>query len=268
MEVVLLDDEGRATPPGEVGEIAVKSRYLAVGYWQQPALTTEVFKPALAGPETRVYRTGDLGRQDERGCLDYLGRKDFQHKVRGQRVNLVDIEGEFLRMEGVRETVAVVRRDRDGENHIVIYYTAIDDQTLNLDEVRAHLGSCLDQHAVPSALVKLDRLPLNANGKVDRQALPHPRRERPLATAIVPPANDTELGLVAIWQDVLDLDQIGAHDSFFELGGDSLQLMRMLNRVWQIFGREISIGELFFSPSVFTLAKILDSPVKNDQRSA
>jgi acyl-coenzyme A synthetase/AMP-(fatty) acid ligase/acyl carrier protein len=268
MEIVLLDDEGRVTSPGEVGEIAIKSRYLAVGYWQQPTLTIEAFKPVPDDPESRVYRTGDLGRLDKEGCLDYLGRKDFHHKVRGQSVNLADIEGEFLRMDGVREAVAVIRSDRHGENQIIIYYTAVDAQPLSLAEVMAHLGSRLDKYAVPSALVKLDRLPLNANGKVDRRALPHPRGERPLATAIVPPVSDIELRLVAIWQDVLDLDQIGVDDSFLELGGDSLQVMRMLNGVRQSFGREISIAEFFLSPCVSRLAKILDGLAKNDNSSA
>ena len=267
MEVVLQDDEGHMTSPGEVGEIAIKSRYLAVGYWQQPALTIEAFEPVPDDPEARVYRTGDLGRMDEQGCLDYLGRKDFHHKVRGQRLNLADIEAEFLRMDGVREAVAVVRPDRHGENRIIVYYTAVDVPPLTLDEVMARLGSRLGNYALPSALVKLDRLPLNANGKVDRRALPDPRRERPLATTIVSPVNEIELRLVAIWQDVLDLDQISADDSFLELGGDSLQAMRMLNAVRLSFGRDISIAEFFLSPCVSKLAKILDGLAKNDNSS-
>lgn len=268
MEVLLVDEEGGVTPPGDIGEIAVKSRYLAVGYWQEPALTAEAFRPALDDPEARVYRTGDLGRFDENGCLDYLGRKDFQGKVRGQRVNLADIEAEFLRVAGVREAVATIRPGRNGENQIVIYYTMLANQPLNEDKVWPHLRARLDNYSVPSALVKLERWPLNANGKVDRRALPHPHWTRPIAAAPALPKNETELRLVNIWKDVFGLDQIGVDDSFLELGGDSLQLMRMFNRVRQVFGREVSISEFFDSPCISALAKILRGSAQNVDRSS
>jgi amino acid adenylation domain-containing protein len=267
MEVLLVDEGGGATRPGDIGEIAVKSRYLAVGYWQEPALTAEAFRPAFDDPEARVYRTGDLGRFDENGCLDYLGRKNFQGKVRGQRVNLADIEAEFLRVAGVREAVATIRPGRNGENQIVIYYTMLANQPLNEDKVWPHLRARLDNYSVPSALVKLERLPLNANGKVDRRALPHPHWTRPIAAAPALPKNVTELRLVNIWKDVFGLDQIGVDDSFLELGGDSLQLMRMFNRVRQVFGREVSISEFFDSPCISALAKILRGSAHNVDRS-
>ena len=265
MEVFLLDDDGRITPPGEIGEITVKSRYLAVGYWQQPDLTSETFRSSLDDPSARIYRTGDLGRLDETACLDYLGRKDFQDKVRGRRVNLADIEAEFSRLDGIREAVAVTRPDRDGENQIAIFYTALDNEPVNLDEARSHLRSRLDNYSMPSALVKLDRLPLNANGKVDRRALPRPDKMRPLPAA-VPPSNDTELSLVTIWKDVLGVDQIGVDDSFLELGGDSLHIMRMLNSVRQIFEQDVSISEFFVSPTISALARILDGNRLNNIR--
>jgi amino acid adenylation domain-containing protein len=258
MEVFLLDDDGRITPPGEIGEIAVKSRYLAVGYWQQPDLTSETFRSSLDDPEARIYRTGDLGRLDENACLDYLGRKDSQEKVRGRRVNLANIEAEFLLIEGVREAVALVRPDREGKNQIVVYYTQLDDQPVNIDEVWRRLRKQVESHSLPSALMKLDRLPLNANGKVDRRALPHPHKQRLLTAPPVPAKTPSEIMLIAIWKDLLGLDQIGTDDSFLELGGDSLQFMRMVNRVEQTFGQPILIADFFLSPRVSTLAKMLD----------
>ena len=258
VEVSVLDERGRPAPCGDLGEIAVKSRYLAVGYWQQPQLTAEAFKPALDDPEARIYRTGDLGQLDENGCLEYLGRKDFQEKVRGRRVNLANIEAEFLLIDGVLEAVAGVKADRDGENQIAVYYTELDDRPVNLDEVWNRLRDRLDKHSLPSALVRLDRLPLNANGKVDRRALPHPHKQRLLAAPVAAPNTQSELALVAIWKDILDLDQIGVDDSFLELGGDSLQLMRMFNRVRHVFGREVSVAEFFASPRISALAKRLD----------
>ncbi len=266
MEVFLLDDDGRITPPGEIGEIAVKSRYLAVGYWQQPDLTSETFRSSLDDPAARIYRTGDLGRLHENACLDYLGRKDFQDKVRGRRVNLADIESEFSRLDGIREAVAVIKPDRDGENQIAIFYTALDNEPVNLDEARSHLRNRLDNYSMPSALVKLDRLPLNANGKVDRRALPHPHKQRLLTAPAVPPKTQSEIMLVAIWKDLLGLDQIGVDDSFLELGGDSLQLMRMINRVRHTFGREILIADFFLSPTVSALARILDGNALHNTR--
>ena len=266
MEVFLLDHGGRMTPTGEIGEIAVKSRYLATGYWRQPARTIEAFKAALDDPAARIYRTGDLGRFDEAGCLDYLGRKDFQNKVRGQSVNLAEIEAEFLRIDGTREAVAVIRPNRDGENQIAIFYTSSDNQPLNLEAARTYLHNRLDSYAMPSLLIRLDRLPLNTNGKVDRGALPHPRKMRLLAAAAIPPSNATERRLVTIWQDVLGLEQIGVDDSFLELGGDSLQIMRMLNRVRELFERNVAIAEFFVSPKVSALARILDGNALNKIR--
>ncbi len=266
MEVTLLDHEGRTTPTGEIGEIAVKSRYLATGYWRQHARTIEAFKPALDDPAGRIYCTGDLGRFDEDGCLDYLGRKDFQHKVRGQSVNLAEIEAECLRIDGIREAVAVIRPNRDGENQIAIFYTSSNKKPLNLDAARSHLRNRLDSYSMPSLLIWLDRLPLNTNGKVDRRALPNPHKTRLLAAAAVPPSNDTERSLAAIWKDVLGIEQIGVDDSFLELGGDSLQIMRMLNRVRQLFERNVSIAEFFISPTVAALARILHGNPLNDTR--
>jgi acyl carrier protein len=254
----VLDEEGRAAPCGEIGEIAVKSRYLAVGYWQQPDLTAKAFKPALDDPEARIYRTGDLGRLDESGCLDYLGRKDFQEKVKGVRVNLANIEAEFVLVHGVREAVAAVRPDWEGENLIAVYYTELDNQLVNLDEAWTRLRDRLDGFSLPSALIKLDRLPLNINGKVDRHALPNPHKTRLLSTPAAPAKNEIEIALVAIWKDILCLDQIGIDDSFLELGGDSLQLMRMFNRTRDVFSHDVSIAEFFAAPTVSGLAKIFE----------
>jgi arthrofactin-type cyclic lipopeptide synthetase C len=257
MEILLLDDERQPARPGEIGEIAVKSRYLAVGYWRQPDLTAEVFKSAPDDPDARIYCTGDLGRLDENGCLEYLGRKDFQEKVRGVRVNLANIEAEFGLIPGVREAVAAVKSDPNGQNQIAVYYTEADDRPVSLVDAWTHLQERLDGSPLPSALIKLDRLPLNANGKVDRRALPYPHKTRLLSNPAAPPRNQTELELVAIWKEILCIDQIGVDDSFLELGGDSLQVMRMLNRALQVFGREVSITDFFVAPTVSGLANFL-----------
>jgi amino acid adenylation domain-containing protein len=259
MEVAVLDEQGRPAPSGEVGEITVKSRYLAVGYWQQPDMTAAAFQPALNDPQARVYRTGDLGRFDEDSCLEYLGRKDFQEKVRGRRVSLGSIEAEFLVINGVREAVAAVVPDGEGENHIAVYFTEMEGRPVNLDEAWTCLRDRLDSSSLPSALIKVDFLPVNSNGKVDRRAFPYPYNRRMLSAPAVPPKTPIEFILAAIWKDILGLDQIGVDDSFFELGGDSLQLMRIFNRTRQVFHHEVSIGEFFAAPTVSGWAKIFES---------
>lgn len=259
MEISLLSDDGQLVPVGEVGEIVIKSRYLALGYWEQPELTAQAFTPALEDPQARIYRTGDLGRMDRDGCLEYLGRKDFQAKVRGQRVNLADVEAAFLHIDGVREAVATIRPDKAGENQIIVYYTASDGRTVYLDEVRRQVRDRLDDYSIPSILVRLDVLPVNMNGKVDRLALPEPVGQRTIAATSVAPSTQVELALANIWVEILDLDQVGVNDSFLHLGGDSLKIMRMLNRVNQLFGVNISMGEFFPSPTISSLERLLNN---------
>jgi acyl-coenzyme A synthetase/AMP-(fatty) acid ligase/acyl carrier protein len=258
MEVSVLDEQGEPAPVGQIGEIAVHSRYLAVGYWQAPDLTAKAFKASANDPEKRIYRTGDLGRLDENGCLEYLGRKDFYEKVRGQRVSLTDIEVELLHIDGIREAVAAMRTDGAGENRLAVYFTEWPDRPVDLARLWSSLRERLKDHLLPSALIRLDRLPLNSNGKIDRRALPEPHRQRLLGAPAVSPRTPSELSLIDIWKDVLDLDEIGVEDSFIELGGDSLKVMRMINRVRQEFGIEVPIGEFFAAPRIATLAERLE----------
>ena len=256
MEVSLFSDDGQVVPAGDVGEIAVRSRYLALGYWEQPELTAKAFTLALDDSQARIYHTGDWGRMSRDGCLEYLGRKDFQAKVRGQRVNLAEVEAAFLGIQGVREAVAVIRPDNAGENRIVVYYTS-DGRTVYMDELRTQFRDRLDDYSTPSTLVRLDHLPLNINDKVDRLALPEAVSQRTLAAAPVAPSTQVECALANIWTEILGLDQVGVNDSFLYLGGDSLQIMRMLNRVNQLFGENITIGEFFPSPTISSLERLL-----------
>jgi amino acid adenylation domain-containing protein len=258
MEVSVLDEQGQPAPVGQIGEIAVQSRYLAVGYWQAPDLTAEAFKPSPDDPRKRMYRTGDLGRLDGNACLEYLGRKDFHDKVRGHRLSLADIEAALLGIDGIREAVASVRPDRAGENQLAVYFTAWPDRAPALAQLWSSLRERLEGYSLPIALIRLDRLPLNANGKIDRRALPEPHRQRLLVAAPISPRTQGESALVMIWKEVLELDEIGVEDSFMELGGDSLQLMRMINRVRQVLGVEVAITEFFAAPCIAALADSLE----------
>ncbi|HEX6768174.1 MAG TPA: non-ribosomal peptide synthetase [Candidatus Binatia bacterium] len=257
MEVSVIGDDGRIVPSGEIGEIAVRSRYLALGYWERPDLTDQAFSPDMNDPRSRLYRTGDLGRMDPGGCLEYLGRKDSRAKIHGNWVDLAALEAMVLAIDGVQEAVAVVREDRTQNKQIVLYYAAADHPKYHPDAIKALMGHHLQPSPRPSRLVRLDRLPLTANGKIDRSALPNPNRERQLETAATPAHTAVESVLVGIWEEILELEPIGTEDSFLDLGGDSLQMMSMLNRVLQSYGISIPIPDFFPLPTISNLAAML-----------
>ena len=264
MEVCVISEDGLIVPSGEIGEIAVKSLYLALGYWDRPDLTALAFIPDLQDPEARIYRTGDLGRMDPAGCLEYLGRKDSRAKIHGQWVDLAAVEAEILAIDGVHEAVAVIREDQAQNKHVIVYYTAADHPRYHPDAIKALMGHHLQPSPRPSRLVRLDRLPLTVNGKIDRLALPNPNKQRQLETEATPAHTPVETVLVGIWTEILELEHIGTEDSFLALGGDSLQMMRMLNRVMQIYGVTISFSEFFPMPTISNLAAMLYEQVKRD----
>lgn len=257
-EVLLLDENDQPSGPGEIGQIAIKSRYLALGYWKQPALTAAAFRAIADEPGMRMYLTGDLGRFIDGQCLEYLGRKDFQTKLHGRRINLAEIEAELLKIAGIREAIVVIRPDTTGESRLTAYYTHSHELSLSPAGIREALRPRLPEHAMPFQLIPLDALPLNSNGKIDREALPAPRRRRPtLTTPYKPPTGETQILLTTIWRQILDLEEVGIDDSFLDLGGDSLQAMRMLARCLNAFGVDIPIAHFFDQPTIAGLSKIM-----------
>jgi amino acid adenylation domain-containing protein len=263
MEVHVVDEAGRSLEPGRVGEIAVRSRYLALGYHERPDLTAAAFSPDPHDPGIRTYRTGDLGRLRTDGCLEHLGRRDSRTKIRGEWVDLAEVEAAMLEVEGVREAAARVHADGAGEPVLVGYAVPEDGHGHLVRALRAHLAARLPAPSVPAAFVLLVRLPLTDNGKLDRAALPAPGRERPdLETEFVPPGTGTEQAIAAIWAEVLELDRVGVNDHFFEVGGDSLRLTRVQARLRLRLGSELPLVTLFEYPTIQALARHLDaSPV-------
>jgi acyl-coenzyme A synthetase/AMP-(fatty) acid ligase/acyl carrier protein len=268
--VLLLDERGVATDSG-VGEIAVRSRYLASGYWRHPELTAARFLAAPDGGEDRVYRTGDLGRLEADGCLTHLGRQDFQVKVRGFRVELGEIERALLGHPGVKEVAVVGRPGPTGETQLVAYVVPAGDAAFTVTGLRSMLTRTLPDHMVPSAFVSLPALPCTPNGKLDYTALPAPERRRPELTArYVAPETELERRITALWQEILNLDTVGMHDNFFDLGGDSSMLTRVRSRLESILELEIPITELFQHPTIDALVRHLarSGPVPGDRRTA
>jgi amino acid adenylation domain-containing protein len=251
MEVLLVGAEGKEVEAGQVGEIVVRSRYLALGYWRRPDLTEAAFSPATEHGAERSYRTGDLGRMHPDGCMEYLGRKDLQPKIRGQRIEIESIEAALLGLESVREAVAQVREDPPEEPRLVAYIVPSGQPAPTVSALRRRLQSALPEAMLPSRFILLNALPLNENGKLDRLALPPPDACRPvLDTPFVAPCTPVEAWLVEIWSEVLGMQGVGVHDSFFELGGHSLLVTQVLARVRAAFQVEVSITGFFAEPTV------------------
>jgi acyl-coenzyme A synthetase/AMP-(fatty) acid ligase len=211
MEVAVVDASGAPVAAGEVGEIAVRSEYLALGYWNRPDLTERAFVSDASG--RRTYRTGDLGRLRADGCLEHLGRKDSLVKIRGVSVSLTMVEATLAALPGIREAVVTAPTDRQEARRLVAYYVAAAGAEPTAGELRRRLAERLPPEMIPSRYVKLDALPLNQNLKVDRAALPAITGERPrLDQACVPPQDPTQAELVHIWEDLLDIRPIGIRD--------------------------------------------------------
>ncbi len=233
MEVFVLTPDGERAAPGKTGEIAVRSRYLATGYWHLPDYTAAAFVPDPQDGEMRTYRTGDLGMIAPDGCLTYFGRKHFDIKLWGRRVNVSAIENALRAMDGVSDCVVLVREDRPGTQQLVAYWTAMSFGVLtppSVSALRRELARRLPDVPIPSRFVKLDRIPTGPNEKVDRLALPAPGNERPaLDTKFVPPATPRDRTIAACFSQALHVapDAVGLHDDFFELGGDSVQAVEL-----------------------------------------
>ncbi|HTN70766.1 MAG TPA: non-ribosomal peptide synthetase [Methylomirabilota bacterium] len=257
-EVVLLDETGREVGANQIGEIAVRSKYLAVGYWRQPDLTLAAFTLDSRGGGEQLYLTGDLGMMRPDGCLIHMGRKDFQVKIRGYRVEVAEIEEALLGIDSIKAAVVHPQADEAGDERLIAYVVTAASKAPTVSKLRRALAQTLPDYMVPSAFVFMDTLPLLPNGKIDRRALPAPNHARPaLNVPYVAPRTPTESDLARIWAEVLGLEQVGVHDNFLELGGDSLVATRILSRVVKTFRVELSIPALFDAPTVAQMAELI-----------
>jgi len=212
-EVLLLDETGREVGTDQIGEIAVRSKYLALGYWRRPDLTAAAFIPDHRGGNQRLYLTGDLGVMRPDGCLIHMGRKDFQVKIRGYRIEVTEIEVALVGLDSIKAAVVHVQADDAGAQRVVAYVVPAAGRAPTVSELRRALAQTLPDYMVPSAFVFLDTLPLLPSGKVDRRSLPEPNQARPALNApYVAPRTPTESDLARIWAEVLELEQVGVHD--------------------------------------------------------
>jgi acyl carrier protein len=259
MEVLLIGEDGEEVEADNIGEIAVKSRFLSPGYWRQPDLTRKKFKSSPKEGDECIFFTGDLGRMMPDGCLMHMGRKDFQVKIRGYRVEVAEIEMLLNRLDDIKEAVVVSHEDRSGDRSLVAYLVPAGQHVPPTGELRRFLAGKVPDYMIPSTFVTLETLPLLPNGKVDRHALPPPRREHPTTgAAFEPPRNATEEILAKIWAEVLELDQVGIHDNFYELGGQSLLATRIVLRIHETLQMELTLRSLFEAPTVAQLATVIE----------
>jgi acyl-coenzyme A synthetase/AMP-(fatty) acid ligase/acyl carrier protein len=257
-EILLLNESDVEVGPNEIGEIAVRSRYLSPGYWRRPDLTQAAFLPDSKGEGKRIYRTGDLGRMQQDGCLEHLGRKDFQVKIRGFTVETAEVERAFLEHPNIRQAAITTEEDNLGDKRLVAYLVTNQQTPPSISELRGFLTKKVPDYMVPAKFVLCDALPLTASGKVDRQALSLPDLARlQIGRAFMAPRTPVEEELAKIWAEVLSLDQVGIHDNFLDLGGHSLAATRVVSRVIDRFKVELPIKSLFESVTVADMAAVI-----------
>jgi amino acid adenylation domain-containing protein len=267
-DVLLLDDSG-AQVAGDEGEIAVRTRYVSPGYWRRPDLTADSFLDDPSDENRKIYRTGDLGRLLPDGCLLHLGRKDFFVKIRGYRVELDEIEMTLMEFPGIKEVAVPELNNNSGDERLVAYVVPKTAPGPNVSEIRRFLEEKLPDYMIPATFITLDALPLTDTLKVDRKALPKPNGLRPeIAVPYAAPRNSIEAALAKIWAEMLELDQVGVHDNFFDLGGHSLAATRVISRVVLTFPLNLPVKVLFDSPTVAEMAEVIAAHRDNNPRNA
>ena len=258
----ILDQTFRMVPPGVAGELYVAGPSLAQGYFDQPGLTAERFlpDPFSVEPGDRMYATGDRARHLEDGRIEYLGRTDHQVKLRGYRIELEEVEAALREHPDVRDAAVAVQDDGSGGR--LVAYVVRDGDTPTTDELRQFVAAQLPVYMVPGSVVWLDRLPLTPNGKLNRTSLPAVNTVP--SAGFVAPRTEAEQALASIWANLLRVDRVGMRDSFFELGGHSLLAIRLVSRIRDVLGIELSLRDVFLHPTASELARVIEAALLDD----
>lgn len=255
-QLYVLDSQMQPVPLGAVGDLYIGGDGVAVGYLNRPELTAERF--VTDAQRGRLYKTGDLARILPNGEVIFLGRNDFQVKIRGYRIELGDIEAALERQTAVSQAIVIAREDKPQPKRLVAYYTLADGQAEPAaSELRQALQATLPDYMLPAQFVRLEQWPLTPNGKIDRKALPAPAFSREALGSYVPPRDETEVELAKLCAAVLGIEQIGIHDSFFDLGGNSLLATQLIFQVRNHYQVQIPLRLVFGQPTVAGLARIV-----------
>jgi acyl carrier protein len=263
-ELSILDAELNPLSGGDIGELCIGGDGVARGYLNRPEATAESFiaLERAGDPSIRLYRTGDLVRERKDGAIEFVGRIDDQVKISGYRVEPGEISSALREHAAVRDADVIARSDRGGEKRLVAYVAPRSKPAPAPSELRRFLAGKLPHFMLPTAFVTIDAIPLTTNGKVDRDALPSPLEMG--ADGDARPAQPTggfEDKIAAVWSQVLGVARVGLHDSFFDLGGDSIGLIEVHSKLQKILGKSLRITDLFQYPTVAELAEHLDGKV-------
>ena len=254
----VLDSDLRGVSKGEPGELFLSGEGVVRGYWERLDLTNERFLPDPFISGDRMYRTGDVARFLPDGNLEFLGRTDFQVKLRGYRIELAEIEAILEQHPKVRQAVAVAREDRPGDNRLVAYVVANGGESLTASALRGVLESKLPEYMVPAHFVFLEGLPLTPNGKIDRKSLPAPvgrsKNEAHLESVATDSSSENERVIAKVWADALGIEQVGLDENIFDLGATSLMMPEVQIELQRNLDREITLVDLFEFHTVRTLA--------------
>lgn len=259
-QVYVLDENLKEVPVGGKGEIFIGGPGLARGYLNQENLSKEkfVWVSFFRRDPIRLYRTGDIGRFLQDGNLEFLGRKDYQIKIRGYRIELGEIEHLICQHPEINEAVVISREDSNGNKRLIAYFSTRIGQEFS-DKLRDYLQGVLPRYMVPSVCIQIEHWPRTPNGKIDRSALLNSLEHNSLKDSIKQPSSLIEKEIFQIWQQLLDRETFGVEDNFFDIGGDSIQIVSLQLRLQEVFGREVSISNLLHYPTISQLAQYLSN---------
>ena len=264
-QIYILDKDRNPLPIGVAGELCISGDGVGKGYLNRPELTAEKFIPNPFIEGKTMYCTGDLARWRADGELEYLGRIDTQVKIRGLRIELGEIESVMSSFEGIRLTAVTDKRDENNRQYLVGYYTA--EKEIDEKELRQHLSAKLPKYMVPNYFVHLVEMPMTVSGKTDRKNLPLPDFTQSKSEYIAP-ETETEKSIAAIWSKLLNVENVGRNDDFYDLGGDSLLAISLLNHLENTFGVEISMKDILENTVLENLAKYIDNAGRKTQKIA
>ncbi len=258
-KVYVLDKYNKLLPIGAVGELCISGAGLARGYLNKPTLTKEKFVENPYDPKRKMYKSGDLVKWNEAGNIEFIGRVDDQVKIRGFRIETGEIENRILKYEGIKEAVVIKRKEE--EEYLCAYF--VGEEKIETNNIKAEIMKYLPNYMIPAYFVQLEEIPLRSNKKIDKKALPNPEKNRNIEKEYVCGRNEIEEKLLKIYEEVLNLNQVGILDNFFELGGHSLKAMIVIGKIHKELGIKISIQELFKNPTVEKIGDYIQNIDKN-----
>lgn len=260
--ILIVDQDKQLVPVGVIGEILITGDCVSWGYLNRPELTKERYIDHPILPDKKIYRTGDLGRWLPDGNIEFMGRTDHQVKIRGFRVELGEIEAHLLKYPGLIEAAVIDRSDTEGNKYLCAY--VVGEKCLSAHALRRHLAQTLPDYMIPLHFVQIEQLPLTTNGKLDRKAFPEPKEAAEIGLDYLAPKNEVEETLAKIWADVLKIDRVGIKDNFFDRGGDSLKVLRVMTRLFHLEWK-LEAKDFFRYPTIEQLAlkiqgNVVDKP--------